>query len=215
MTTKPPATTRPPATIPPPSSTTPPPPTTTPPPSTTPPPTTEPPKPEPPPFVNVHFQHGFKEDELKESEIQLHVEDDEKSMKEVTSSLKAFAKKLSEHPDFRYEVQGHADASGDEKRNMDLSRNRAASVMDYLIQHGAKQSQLKLVWFGERVPSDPGRAYDATKKAKPVAKDRRAEVHMAGPKKCPCGKHTCPQNRKIKPINKYNNLLPKLHAHLG
>ncbi|MHC4393125.1 MAG: OmpA family protein, partial [Planctomycetota bacterium] len=145
---------------------------------------------EPPPFINVHFQHGYSKDEITdESELQLNVEDDEKSSQEVLGDLASLAERLKEHTGYRYEVQGHADRSGDATKNMDLSRRRGQSVINYLSAQGGPASQLDLIWYGESAPTDPN-----TPDGEMKDEDRRAEMHVISPMKCSCGRYTCPGN---------------------
>jgi len=54
------------------------------------------------------------------------------------------------------EIDGHADAKGDETYNMTLSERRAHAVTQYLVtQHHIDPSRLKFVGKGESEPYDP------------------------------------------------------------
>jgi outer membrane protein OmpA-like peptidoglycan-associated protein len=54
------------------------------------------------------------------------------------------------------EIQGHADARGEEIYNMSLSEKRAHAVTDYLVKkHGIDPARLKFVGKGEAEPYDP------------------------------------------------------------
>jgi outer membrane protein OmpA-like peptidoglycan-associated protein len=56
------------------------------------------------------------------------------------------------------EIDGHADAKGDELYNMTLSEKRAYAVTQYLVtQHKIDPSRLKFVGKGESEPYDPSR----------------------------------------------------------
>lgn len=56
------------------------------------------------------------------------------------------------------EIDGHADAKGDEFYNMNLSEKRAYVVTQYLVtKHGIDASRLKFVGKGESEPYDPSR----------------------------------------------------------
>ncbi len=50
------------------------------------------------------------------------------------------------------EIQGYADAQGDETYNMMLSEKRANFVKDYLIKKGVSKEKLKVKAFGEQYP---------------------------------------------------------------
>ncbi|WP_256856762.1 OmpA family protein [Variovorax sp. KK3] len=56
-------------------------------------------------------------------------------------------------PDSIVTVEGHTDAVGSDAYNLELSRNRARAVRDYLVQHhGIDASRLKTVGYGESRP---------------------------------------------------------------
>lgn len=70
---------------------------------------------------------------------------------------------LKENLSVHIEVQGHTDNVGDMESNMTLSRDRALTVMDYLIDHGIQGTRLTSRGFGPTVPlasnsTDTGRA---------------------------------------------------------
>ena len=60
---------------------------------------------------------------------------------------------LNEHPNMKIELQGHTDAQGDDAHNMELSKNRAKAVMDYLITKGIDKSRLTYAGYGETKPA--------------------------------------------------------------
>ena len=49
-------------------------------------------------------------------------------------------------------IEGHTDSDGSDKYNLTLSDKRAASVMQYLVDHGIPQEQLTSKGFGESKP---------------------------------------------------------------
>jgi outer membrane protein OmpA-like peptidoglycan-associated protein len=54
------------------------------------------------------------------------------------------------------EIDGHADARGDDQYNMTLSERRAAAVTEYLVtRHQIDPSRLKFIGKGESEPYDP------------------------------------------------------------
>lgn len=59
---------------------------------------------------------------------------------------------MKEHPDYIWEIGGHTDAIGSTAANNKLSRERAQSVVDYLLRKGVSNSNLKIVGYGEDVP---------------------------------------------------------------
>ncbi|MEM7098107.1 MAG: OmpA family protein [Pseudomonadota bacterium] len=52
----------------------------------------------------------------------------------------------------RLYVDGHADASGQERANHALSKRRARSVMDYLVSKGVNKERIVMRYHGERYP---------------------------------------------------------------
>ncbi len=60
---------------------------------------------------------------------------------------------LKEYPDTNILVVGHTDSVGSEEYNMELSKNRAYSVTNFLINNeGLPSSRLSTNWFGEQQP---------------------------------------------------------------
>ena len=67
--------------------------------------------------------------------------------------LRRVVKALKKHPNLRIRLRGHADESGPEDYNMDLSRKRAEAVKGYLVRNGVKASQLEVEALGETEPA--------------------------------------------------------------
>jgi OOP family OmpA-OmpF porin len=59
---------------------------------------------------------------------------------------------LSGRTDVEVQVQGHTDATGPDAYNQGLSERRAASVREYLVEHGIAASRLTSAGFGESQP---------------------------------------------------------------
>lgn len=55
----------------------------------------------------------------------------------------------------RYQVIGHTDAVGNRSYNLELSRQRAAAVVDYLVANGADRSQFDTTGKGFDTPLNP------------------------------------------------------------
>jgi outer membrane protein OmpA-like peptidoglycan-associated protein len=81
---------------------------------------------------------------------------DTKSAQVSEDSLAAIADIASElkaHPDISLiEIQGHADERGDEARNLELTRARAAAVMNALAERGIARRRLGSAGYGARCP---------------------------------------------------------------
>ncbi|MDZ7604458.1 MAG: OmpA family protein [Cyclobacteriaceae bacterium] len=67
--------------------------------------------------------------------------------------LQKVGKALNEEPSLRIMVVGHTDSDGDEVANMNLSKSRAASVANYLIDYtGVEKDRLLTQGMGENEP---------------------------------------------------------------
>lgn len=67
-------------------------------------------------------------------------------------------------------VEGHTDNVGDKRANVELSKQRAASVMKYLTDNGIDGKRLKSDGKGDSVPLADNRSEDGR------AKNRRVEL---------------------------------------
>ncbi|HEY3875364.1 MAG TPA: OmpA family protein [Candidatus Kapabacteria bacterium] len=70
-------------------------------------------------------------------------------------SLKKMADVMKRLPTLKIEVQGHTDADGDPKRNLDLSQLRAESVCKFLEDQGIAADRLSAKGFGSSRPIAP------------------------------------------------------------
>jgi len=70
------------------------------------------------------------------------------------------------------EIAGHTDDQGTEAHNQELSEDRAAAVMDYLVGQGVESSRLAARGYGELVPVDS----NATQEGR--ARNRRVEFKI-------------------------------------
>lgn len=66
--------------------------------------------------------------------------------------LDRVAQILSKYGNYKVEVQGHTDNIGSEKKNMDLSKQRALVVFDYLADKGIAKSRMTAVGYGFTYP---------------------------------------------------------------
>jgi len=79
---------------------------------------------------------------------------------------------LKDFPSIRIEISGHTDDVGSEEANLDLSRRRAESVKNYMVEKGVEASRIETVGYGRSKPIDDG------KSAKARAKNRRIEFRI-------------------------------------
>ena len=59
------------------------------------------------------------------------------------------------------QVQGHADERGPDDHNLQLTRDRAASVVRALVERGVERNRLQSAGYGELCPLDPGHGSSA------------------------------------------------------
>lgn len=69
------------------------------------------------------------------------------------ASLHSLAEHLGQHPEIELlEIEGHADGSGADAYNQDLSERRAQAVRDWLVDHGVEEERLQVAARGEDTP---------------------------------------------------------------
>ncbi|GGW21773.1 OmpA family protein [Arenibacter certesii] len=86
------------------------------------------------------------------------------------TTLNKLAGVLLEYPDSNILVEGHTDSAGAADYNMNLSKQRAESVTDYLVSKGVSRDRLTTKWYGLTQP----KADNSTVEGK--AKNRRVEL---------------------------------------
>jgi outer membrane protein OmpA-like peptidoglycan-associated protein len=86
--------------------------------------------------------------------------------------LDVVASVILANPHIEVEVQGHTDDSGTREHNLELSQERAESVVAYLVEQGVEPERLTAKGYG---PDEPI-ADNATKKGR--AQNRRVEFHV-------------------------------------
>jgi outer membrane protein OmpA-like peptidoglycan-associated protein len=92
---------------------------------------------------------------------------------DATKNLDAIAEVFIEFPDTDLMIEGHTDSVGNEGYNMNLSKKRAQSVVNYLKSKDVANSRFSVEAFGESRP----RFDNATKEGQ--AKNRRVEIGIA------------------------------------
>jgi OOP family OmpA-OmpF porin len=69
------------------------------------------------------------------------------------SLLDEIASVIKSNPQLRkISIEGHTDSDGSDAYNLKLSRDRAGSVMRYLVEHGVDAGRLVSAGFGEQKP---------------------------------------------------------------
>lgn len=85
-------------------------------------------------------------------------------------TLDKLAEIFKEYPKSVILIEGHTDSAGPDDYNMNLSRQRAESVTEYLISKGIDAQRFTTKWYGENQP----KADNATAEGK--AQNRRVEL---------------------------------------
>ena len=68
------------------------------------------------------------------------------------TELATLVELLNDNPSLTIEIQGYTDDVGSDDKNIELSRNRAKSVYDYLIARGIKPERLDYKGYGKSKP---------------------------------------------------------------
>ncbi len=87
--------------------------------------------------------------------------------------LNLIASIFIDNPNYRIEIQGHTDNTGDPEKNLTLSDKRANAVRDYLIAQGVPEQQLTAKGYGDTKPI----ADNKTQAGR--AKNRRVEFSIS------------------------------------
>ncbi|MFK7985303.1 MAG: OmpA family protein [Sandaracinaceae bacterium] len=92
------------------------------------------------------------------------------------------------------EVQGHADERSSDEYNIRLTRDRAAAVVEALVQRGVARDRLRSGGYGERCPVDPRHNQEAWER------NRRVEFKIIRTEDGPTGVEvSCPAGRELQP----------------
>ncbi|MCK9462362.1 MAG: OmpA family protein [Proteobacteria bacterium] len=93
----------------------------------------------------------------------IYFEYDSATIKEISYDiLDQVAETINNNPQIDLiEVQGHADERGDVKYNLQLTADRAASVVSYLVKKDVKAKKLRSFGYGKYCPVDPGHSEPA------------------------------------------------------
>jgi OmpA-OmpF porin, OOP family len=75
---------------------------------------------------------------------------------------------MKEKTGMEIEIAGHADATGPEPYNLDLSERRARSVVKYLADQGIAQTRLSVIFHGESKPVAPNSTADGRRRNRRV-----------------------------------------------
>lgn len=82
--------------------------------------------------------------------------------------LNSIASHMASNPKLSMEIYGHTDNAGEEKKNRELSLNRAKSVAEYLIAKGVIAENISYQGFGSTKPVDTNTTEEGRKKNRRV-----------------------------------------------
>src|SRR2546422_9311785 len=101
---------------------------------------------------------------------------------EAEQTLKKVAVVLSQFPDSKVTVEGYTDSKGTKAVNMQLSRERAQAVKDWLIKNGGvATANIAAKGFGEQYPVATNTKADGTDNPIGRALNRRVSIIMEKP----------------------------------
>lgn len=122
----------------------------------------------------VRYIPTKEEDEIiKTAFAQLEFESAKAIIKQSSySSLDGLAMLLKSHPEWSVTLKGYTDNSGNAAKNLQLSKDRAASVKNYLINKGVSAANIQSQGYGSANPV----ASNSTLAGR--AKNRRVEIEL-------------------------------------
>ena len=96
----------------------------------------------------------------------------EQSCSTAVNQLSNMKDIFKEYPQARFSIEGHTDSDGSNELNQTLSENRAAAVVNFLVENGIARDRLMSTGFGETKP------IASNKTAAGKAQNRRVEVKL-------------------------------------
>ena len=101
---------------------------------------------------------------------------------EAEQALKKVAVVLSQFPESKVTVEGYTDSKGTKASNMQLSRERAQAVRDWLVKNGGLlTANISTKGFGEQYPVAPNRNKDGSDNPLGRALNRRVSIIVEKP----------------------------------
>ncbi len=85
---------------------------------------------------------------------------------------------LKENGRIKVEVSGHTDSKGKDETNLKLSKDRAQSVVNYLIKRGIDKNRIIAKGYGETVPMAPNSTADGKPNLEGMQLNRRVELKI-------------------------------------
>ncbi|WP_142784945.1 OmpA family protein [Changchengzhania lutea] len=101
-------------------------------------------------------EERVKENEKGDVQVQLdkiYFDFDKSNIrKDAATTLNVLVDLMKKYPSMEVEVSAHTDARGPDQYNLDLSKRRAASTLEYLVSQGIDRNRLKSIGYGEMQP---------------------------------------------------------------
>lgn len=101
-------------------------------------------------------EEKVKKDEEGEVKIELDkifFDFDKSNIREDAAvTLNVLVDLMKKYPTMEVEVSAHTDARGPDEYNLNLSKRRAASTLEYLVSQGIERNRLKSIGYGEMQP---------------------------------------------------------------
>src|SRR5260370_35815725 len=105
---------------------------------------------------------------------------------EAEQALKKVAVVLSQFPESKVTVEGYTDSKGSKGANMQLSRERAQSVKDWLVKNGGVAAgSISTKGYGELYPIAPNKNPNGTDNPLGRALNRRVSIIVEKPASAP------------------------------
>jgi len=99
---------------------------------------------------------------------------------ESKETLEQLYQLLVDNPSIIIEISSHTDHVGTDEANLKLSQERAQSCVDFLLEKGIPQSQLKARGYGKSRPVAPNLNPDGTRNEEGMQRNRRTEFEVIG-----------------------------------
>ena len=101
-------------------------------------------------------EERVKENEKGDVKVELekiYFDFDKSDIREdAATTLNVLVDLMKKYPSMEVEVSAHTDARGPDQYNLDLSKSRAASTLEYLVSKGIDRNRLKSIGYGEMQP---------------------------------------------------------------
>lgn len=101
-------------------------------------------------------EERVKENEKGDVQVELdkiYFDFDRSKIREDASiTLNVLVDLMKKYPSMEVEISAHTDARGKDQYNLELSKRRAASTLEYLVSQGIDRSRLRSIGYGEMQP---------------------------------------------------------------